>query len=129
VGRGQPVECGVGAQTGNILDTAFTEPRHERPGRKARIDTHGGDFAQAGFGAINDVEDHVQGAIHCPAGDCEAICREGAVPTLPGRRRASSMSPVVVPKARLWRDVMEVIRCRNRARPDWHRGALIDGSM
>jgi len=21
------------------------------------------------------------------------------------------------------------MRCRNRARPDWHRGALIDGSM
>ena len=62
------------------MNASTIKPCHERAGWEAGVDAHMVILHRLAVGTVDHVEDHVQRAV--------------GVPTLPGRRRASSMSPV-----------------------------------
>ncbi len=56
----QPIQRRVRAQTGNMVHPALFKAGEQGAGRKADVDAHMGDLAQAGLGAVVHVKDDVQ---------------------------------------------------------------------
>ena len=60
VGRGQPVQSGVGPEPRDIVDIACLQPGEQRRRWKARIDAHHRDIAKAGLRAVDHVKNNVE---------------------------------------------------------------------
>ncbi len=60
------VEGGICAQARDMMDAAVLQPVQKYGRRKAGIDAHHGDFAQADFGTVDHVEDDIERSVGGP---------------------------------------------------------------